>query len=188
MPVEISVGPPTLTINQGSTFMVTDLNGEITTESEQGVFAGDTRFVSHWSISANDRPWVVTIFGRDSLIVSLQSMWVHTGLALGALAHAVGDPGSRGRGHGRAEALAALGAGREAGLRPAWTFSDAFAQPSVRQRSTITVRSSGSGSPPAARATSRSTISSALAAPSSRSASTDGESARSGRASTSPSL
>ncbi|MDP8924375.1 MAG: amylo-alpha-1,6-glucosidase [Chloroflexota bacterium] len=58
MPVEISVGPPTLTINQGSTFMVTDLNGEITTESEQGVFAGDTRFVGHWSISANDRPWV----------------------------------------------------------------------------------------------------------------------------------
>jgi N-terminal domain of (some) glycogen debranching enzymes len=58
MPVEISVGPPTLTINQGSTFMVTDLNGEIATESEQGVFAGDTRFVSHWSIFANDRPWV----------------------------------------------------------------------------------------------------------------------------------
>src|ERR671931_168546 len=58
MPVEISVGPPTLTINQGNTFMVTDLNGEIATESEQGVFAGDTRFVSHWSISANDRPWV----------------------------------------------------------------------------------------------------------------------------------
>src|SRR5919202_1164184 len=29
MPFEISVGPPILTINQGSTFMVTDLNGEI---------------------------------------------------------------------------------------------------------------------------------------------------------------
>jgi len=55
MPVGISVGPPTLTVNQGSTFVVTALNGEITTESEQGVFAGDTRFVSHWSISANDR-------------------------------------------------------------------------------------------------------------------------------------
>lgn len=37
---------PVLTINHGITFMVTDLKGEITTESEQGVSASDTRFVS----------------------------------------------------------------------------------------------------------------------------------------------
>ena len=36
MSVQISVGPPVLTISQGSTFMVTDLNGEIAAESEQG--------------------------------------------------------------------------------------------------------------------------------------------------------
>ena len=29
-------------------------------------------------------PWFVTVFGQDSLIVSLQSMMVHRGLALGA--------------------------------------------------------------------------------------------------------
>src|SRR6516164_6908627 len=57
MPVEISVGPPVLTINQGSTFMVTDLNGEIAAESEQGVFADDTRFVSYYKIFANGEPW-----------------------------------------------------------------------------------------------------------------------------------
>ena len=57
MPVEISVGPPTLCINQGSTFMVTDLNGEIRTESELGVFADDTRFVSHYTIYADGYPW-----------------------------------------------------------------------------------------------------------------------------------
>jgi N-terminal domain of (some) glycogen debranching enzymes len=45
MPVEINIGPPLLTINHGSTFMVTDLNGEIAADSEQGVFARDTRFV-----------------------------------------------------------------------------------------------------------------------------------------------
>jgi hypothetical protein len=39
MPAEISVGSPVLTINQGSTFMVTDLNGEIDANSEAGVFA-----------------------------------------------------------------------------------------------------------------------------------------------------
>ncbi len=57
MPVEISVGPPTLVINQGSTFMVTDLNGEIRTERELGVFADDTRFVSHYTIYADGYPW-----------------------------------------------------------------------------------------------------------------------------------
>src|SRR4030095_2734027 len=31
-------------------------------------------------------PWFVTIFGRDSLIVSLQNMLVHAGFARGALA------------------------------------------------------------------------------------------------------
>jgi glycogen debranching enzyme len=58
MPVEISVGPPVLTINQGNTFMVTDLNGEIAADSELGVFANDTRFVSYYAIFANGYPWV----------------------------------------------------------------------------------------------------------------------------------
>jgi glycogen debranching enzyme len=57
MPVKISVGPPVLTIHQSSTFMVTDLAGEITGEGELGVFADDTRFVSHYAISANGEPW-----------------------------------------------------------------------------------------------------------------------------------
>ena len=48
MPVEINVGPPVLTINQGSTFMVTDLHGEMKTEGELGLFASDTRFVSYY--------------------------------------------------------------------------------------------------------------------------------------------
>jgi glycogen debranching enzyme len=57
MPVEISVGPPVLTINQGSTFMVTELDGRISAETEQGIFASDTRFVSYYDISANGTPW-----------------------------------------------------------------------------------------------------------------------------------
>jgi glycogen debranching enzyme len=57
VPIEISVGQPALTINHGSTFMVTDLNGEIAAESEQGVFADDTRFVSFYAISADGQPW-----------------------------------------------------------------------------------------------------------------------------------
>lgn len=57
MPVEIKVGPPVLTINQGSTFMVTDEMGEIRPDSEQGVFAGDTRFVSFYRLFINEKSW-----------------------------------------------------------------------------------------------------------------------------------
>jgi glycogen debranching enzyme len=58
MPVEISVGTPVLSINHGSTFMVTDLSGEIEAESELGVFSNDTRYVSYYAIFANGEPWV----------------------------------------------------------------------------------------------------------------------------------
>ena len=57
MTVKLSVGPPVLTINQDVTFMVTDLNGEISADTEQGVFCGDTRFISHYRILASDTPW-----------------------------------------------------------------------------------------------------------------------------------
>jgi glycogen debranching enzyme len=57
MPVEVKVGPPVLTINHGSTFMVTDERGEIRTESEQGVFLDDTRFVSYYRLYVNGLPW-----------------------------------------------------------------------------------------------------------------------------------
>jgi len=43
MPVEIAVGPPLLSANYGSTFMVTDLARDTQPDTEQGVFADDTR-------------------------------------------------------------------------------------------------------------------------------------------------
>src|SRR5215471_8019789 len=58
MAVEISVGPPLLSINQGCTFMVTNLDGGIDAESELGVFSNDTRFVSYYEISANGERWL----------------------------------------------------------------------------------------------------------------------------------
>src|SRR2546430_720664 len=57
MPVEIAGGPPLLSINHGATFMVTDLGGEIQADTEQGVFADDTRFVSYYAIFASGLPW-----------------------------------------------------------------------------------------------------------------------------------
>src|SRR5690348_13495582 len=57
MPISIKVGPPALTINQGNTFMVTDLRGEIDPYQEQGIFAHDTRFVSAYRMTINQAPW-----------------------------------------------------------------------------------------------------------------------------------
>jgi glycogen debranching enzyme len=59
MSIELSVGSPVLTINHGSTFMVTDLRGEIAADSEHGVFSDDTRFVSYYALFANGEPWVL---------------------------------------------------------------------------------------------------------------------------------
>jgi glycogen debranching enzyme len=57
MTVKINVGPPVLTINRGSTFMVTDYRGQIDPLQAQGVFADDTRFVSGYRLSINGKPW-----------------------------------------------------------------------------------------------------------------------------------
>jgi len=57
MTVELNVGPAALILSHGSTFMVSDMKGEIAAESEQGVFARDTRFLSYYSVSANGEPW-----------------------------------------------------------------------------------------------------------------------------------
>lgn len=55
--VEIKVGPQVLTINRGSTFMVTDMNGEIDQNKAQGVFSEDTRFISTYQLYINEQPW-----------------------------------------------------------------------------------------------------------------------------------
>jgi glycogen debranching enzyme len=59
VPVEIKVGPPVLTINQGTIFMVTDERGEMDDTGEYGLFAGDTRLVSHYRLYINGLPWLL---------------------------------------------------------------------------------------------------------------------------------
>ncbi|GCE17137.1 glycogen debranching N-terminal domain-containing protein [Dictyobacter kobayashii] len=56
MPVEIRVGPPTITISQGRTFMVTTQAGEIISNTDQGVYAIDTRFLSFYRLYINQVP------------------------------------------------------------------------------------------------------------------------------------
>ncbi len=57
MPIEIKVAPPGITISQGRTFMVTDGSGQINSETEQGVYAIDTRFINYYHLYINHQPW-----------------------------------------------------------------------------------------------------------------------------------
>jgi glycogen debranching enzyme len=59
MPITITVGPPVLTINEGNTFMVTNLRGEIEPYDAHGVFSQDTRFVSAYSLTINHSSWTL---------------------------------------------------------------------------------------------------------------------------------
>ena len=55
--MRISVGPPILTINHSSTFMVTDLAGQIQPEGHLGIFSDDTRFLSYYACYLDGHPW-----------------------------------------------------------------------------------------------------------------------------------
>ena len=59
MPIEIKVAPPGITISQGRTFMVTNSAGEINPQTDEGVFAIDTRFISYYHLYINHEPWVL---------------------------------------------------------------------------------------------------------------------------------
>ncbi|HEY9597210.1 MAG TPA: glycogen debranching N-terminal domain-containing protein [Cyanophyceae cyanobacterium] len=53
MPTKVSVNSGQITINDGSTFLVTDSNGLIDDNLAQGFFVQDTRLISYYEISLN---------------------------------------------------------------------------------------------------------------------------------------
>ncbi len=66
MGMEVRVGPSVVTINQSSTFMVTREDGAIEAGGELGLFAQDTRFVSHYELGINRTPWTLINGGATS--------------------------------------------------------------------------------------------------------------------------
>ena len=70
MPIEIKVAPPGITISQGRTFMVTNSGGEINPETDEGVFAIDTRFISYYHLFINRVPWVLVNASQLSFYAS----------------------------------------------------------------------------------------------------------------------
>ena len=59
MAYEISVGPAQLTINVGECVLITETDGAIRQPSERGLFYRDTRLISAWEASIDDRPWTL---------------------------------------------------------------------------------------------------------------------------------
>jgi glycogen debranching enzyme len=56
--MRVTVGPPILMINHGSTFMATDLAGEINPHSHLGIFSDDTRFLSNYTCFVDGKSWI----------------------------------------------------------------------------------------------------------------------------------
>ena len=57
MAFKVQVGPPQISIHQGQTILISELDGQIKWPSEKGLFFRDTRVVSSWAIYANGEPW-----------------------------------------------------------------------------------------------------------------------------------
>src|SRR6202042_1283986 len=57
MAFKVHVGPPQISIHQGQTILISELDGKINWPSDKGLFSRDTRVISNWSIYANGEPW-----------------------------------------------------------------------------------------------------------------------------------
>lgn len=57
MAIEVTVGPPLITINHGNTFVVSEQDGSITPHTEQGIYTRDTRYVSSYEFFADGAHW-----------------------------------------------------------------------------------------------------------------------------------
>src|SRR3982751_6723702 len=90
MAVEISVGPPVITISHGHTFLVSEFDGSIANASDQGLYCRDTRYVSHYQLYINGKPWTLLNSGANAYYASrvyLVNPEIHT--EVGVLAPAV---------------------------------------------------------------------------------------------------
>jgi hypothetical protein len=79
MAFKVQVGPPQISIHQGQTILITELDGQINWPSDKGL--SDRKAF----MPAAGLPWFVAPFGRDALIVSLQNIFIYRHLARGAL-------------------------------------------------------------------------------------------------------
>jgi hypothetical protein len=59
MAIEVTVGPPLVTINQGNTFVLCEPSGCITADTDRGIYSRDTRYVSNYDIFVDGERWIL---------------------------------------------------------------------------------------------------------------------------------
>ena len=87
MALEITVGPPVITINYGNTFLVSEFDGSITNASDQGLYSRDTRYISHHQLYIDGQPWTllnsaeVTYYASRTYLVNPRVVTEHGEIA-----------------------------------------------------------------------------------------------------------
>src|SRR5260370_27082887 len=59
MAIEVTVGPALVTINRGDTFVLSEPDGCITANTDQGIYSRDTRYVSNYEIFLDGERWIL---------------------------------------------------------------------------------------------------------------------------------
>ena len=70
MAIEVTVGPPLITINRGDTFVLSEADGCITASTDQGIYSRDTRYVSSYEIFADGERWILQNSGAIAYYAS----------------------------------------------------------------------------------------------------------------------
>jgi len=70
MALEVTVGPPLVTINNGSTFMVSELDGSITDRTDQGLYSNDTRYTNVYKLFIDGKRWTLLNSGAVAYYAS----------------------------------------------------------------------------------------------------------------------
>lgn len=70
MAIEVTVGPPQLTINRGNTFVLSEPDGSVTADTDQGFYCRDTRYVSSYEFYADGEHWLLQNSGAIAYYAS----------------------------------------------------------------------------------------------------------------------
>jgi glycogen debranching enzyme len=70
MAIEVTVGPPQITINRGNTFVLSEPDGSVTPYTDQGFYCRDTRHVSGYKFYVDGEHWVLQTSGAVAYYAS----------------------------------------------------------------------------------------------------------------------
>jgi glycogen debranching enzyme len=70
MAIEITVGPPQITINRGNAFVLSEPDGSVIAYTDQGFYYRDTRYISYYEFYADGEHWILQNSGAIAYYAS----------------------------------------------------------------------------------------------------------------------